>query len=68
MKREELRLIGAREAAQIMCIDPCVVYRLWREDKLDFWCINGTMKTNLAAIRTFQDPNRYEKDEEQPVQ
>ena len=60
MGREEMRLISAREAASILRIDPSGVYKLWHDEQLDFWCINGTMKTNLDAIRSFQDKNRSE--------
>jgi len=64
MVREELRLISAREAASILHIDPSGVYKLWRDEQLDFWCINGTTKTNFDAIRRFLDNNRSE---EQPA-
>lgn len=64
MGREELRLISAREAASILRIDPSGVYKLWRDEQLDFWCINGTTKTNCDAIRRFLDNNRSE---EQPA-
>lgn len=56
-----LQLIGAREAARILCVDPSVIYKLWREEKLDFWCINGTTKTNRDAITAFLERTRNEE-------
>ena len=64
MGREDLRLISAREAASILHIDTSGVYKLWFDEQLDFWCINGTTKTNFDAIRRFQDNNRRD---EQPT-
>ena len=29
------------------------IYKLWHENKLDYWCIHGTMKTNINAIEAF---------------
>ena len=49
----DLQLIGAREAGKILGVNANMVYKLWREDKLDFWCIHGTMKTNMNAIEAF---------------
>lgn len=48
-----LQLIGAREAGKILGVNANMVYRLWRENKLDYWCIHGTMKTNMNAIEAF---------------
>ena len=48
-----LQLIGAREAGKILGVNANMIYRLWRENKLDYWCIHGTMKTNMNAIEAF---------------
>lgn len=53
MDREAMRLIGSREAARILGIDNKEIYKLWYSDQLDYWCINGTMKTNRAAIDAY---------------
>ena len=50
---EELRLFTASEAARILHVSRNVIYALWRDGELDFGRINGTMTTNLAAIRDF---------------
>ena len=48
-----LQLIGAREAGKILGVNANMIYRLGRENKLDYWCIHGTMKTNMNAIEAF---------------
>ena len=30
-----------------------LIYKLWYSNQLDFWCINGMMRTNLAAIKAY---------------
>ena len=54
----DLQLIGAREAGKILGVNANMVYKLWREDKLDFWRIHGTMKTNMKAIAEFLERTR----------
>ena len=54
----DLQLIGAREAGKILGVNANMVYKLWREDKLDYWCIHGTMKTNMNAIAAFLERTR----------
>lgn len=54
---DELQMMGAREVGKILGVNANLVYKLWHTGKLDFWCLNGTMKTNLAAISDFL--NRY---------
>lgn len=54
---DELQMMGAREVGKILGVNANLVYKLWHSGKLDFWCLNGTMKTNLAAISDFL--NRY---------
>lgn len=54
----ELRLFGAREAAQILAVGPNIIYALWKNSMLDFWCINGTRKTNLQAIGEFLERSK----------
>ncbi len=49
----ELKLIGAREAAKILGVNANTVYRLWAKGLLDYWCIHRTMKTNMKAIGEF---------------
>ena len=55
---EELRLFTASEAARILHVSRNVIYALWRDGELDFWRINGTMTTNLAAIRDYLERMR----------
>ena len=55
MDREAMRLIGSREAARVLEIDNKGIYKLWYSNQLDFWCINGTLKTNRAAIDAYLD-------------
>lgn len=54
---EEMQLMGAREAGKILGVNANTIYKLWHAGKLDYWCLNGTMKTNLTAISEFL--NRY---------
>lgn len=54
----DIRLIGAREAAQILGVNANVVYDLWNRGLLDFWLIHNTKKTNLAAIAEFLQKTR----------
>lgn len=53
-----VRLMSAKEAGQILGINPNAVYALWRNRLLDYWNINGTKKTNLHAITMFLDATR----------
>lgn len=53
-----LQLIGAREAGKILGVNANMVYRLWNENHLDYWCIHGTMKTNMKAIAEFLERSR----------
>ena len=55
---EEIRLIGAREAAKILGVNANTVYKLWAEGHLDYWRISMTMKTNLKAISEFLTKNK----------
>ena len=55
---EELRLFTAAEAARILHVSRNVIYALWRDGQLDFWRINGTMTTNLGAIRDYLERMR----------
>ena len=54
---EEMQLMGAREAGKILGVNANMIYKLWYAGKLDYWRLNGTMKTNLTAISEFL--NRY---------
>ena len=55
MDREAMRLIGSLEAARVLGIDNKGIYKLWYSNQLDFWCINGTLKTNRAALDAYLD-------------
>ena len=55
---EEVRLFTAAEAARILHVSRNVIYALWRDGELDFWRINGTMTTNLGAIRDYLERMR----------
>lgn len=66
MDKNDLQLISARETARILSVDVKTVYRLWRDGKLDFWCINGTTKTNRDAIMAFLERTRNEVAVEPP--
>ena len=55
---EELRLFTASEAARILHVSRNVIYALWRDGEMDFWRINGTMTTNLGAIRDYLERMR----------
>ena len=55
---EEIRLIGAREAAKILGVNANTVYKLWANGHLDYWRISMTMKTNLKAISEFLTKNK----------
>lgn len=56
-----IRLLGAKEAGQILGVSPNVVYALWNERLLDFWSIHGTKKTNLEAIASFLEATRNQE-------
>ena len=55
---EEIRLIGAREAAKIIGVNANTVYKLWANGHLDYWRISMTLKTNLKAISEFLTKNK----------
>ena len=55
---DEIRLIGAREAAKILGVNANTVYKLWAKGLLDYWRINMTMKTNMKAIGEFLTKNK----------
>ena len=59
----ELRLFTASEAAQILHISRNAIYTLWRSGQLDHWQINGTMTTNLVAIREFLERTKNKEEE-----
>ena len=50
-----LQPIGAHEAGKILGVNANRIYKLWHENKLDYWCIHGhgTMKNNINAIEAF---------------
>ena len=58
MSETDIRLFAASEAAKILHVNRCTVYTLWDKGLLDFWEINGTRVTNLAAISDFLDRTR----------
>ena len=58
MDRASIELLSAKEAGAILGINANAVYRLWMDGLLDFWCINGTLKTNLPAIARFLERYR----------
>ena len=55
---EELQMLGAREVGKILGVNANLVYKLWHSGKLDYWCLNGTLKTNIRAIASFLDRYR----------
>ena len=56
-----IRLLSAKEAGQILGVNPNSVYTLWKKRLLDFWCIHGTKKTNLDAIAAFLEATRNQE-------
>ena len=56
-----IRLLSAKEAGQILGVNPNLVYTLWKKRLLDFWCIHGTKKTNLDAIAAFLEATRNQE-------
>ena len=56
-----IQLLSAKEAGQILGVNPNLVYTLWKKRLLDFWCINGTKKTNLDAIAAFLEATRNQE-------
>ena len=59
-----LHLIGTRNTGKILGVKTNIIYRLRHEHKLDYWCIHGTMKTNMNAIAEFLERSRIT---EEPV-
>ena len=55
------RLLSAKEAGQILGVNPNVVYSLWKKNLLDFWCIHGTKKTTMNAIEVFLEKSRNQE-------
>ncbi len=53
MEMEEIKLLSAKEAGEILGINANAVYDLWKKNLLDYWCLHGTKKTNLTAIADF---------------
>ena len=58
MNQADIRLLGAKEAGEVLGVNANTVYNLWKRNLLDFWCIHGTKKTNLAAIADFLERSR----------
>ena len=58
MDLKEIQLLSAKEAGEILGVNANTVYNLWKRNLLDFWCIHGTKKTNLAAIADFLERSR----------
>lgn len=58
MTLDEIKLMSAREAAEVLGVNPHVVYDLWNRGLLDFWLIHKTRKTNLTAIAAFLEKTR----------
>ena len=58
MTRDEIKLMSAREAAEVLGVNPHVVYDLWNSGLLDFWLIHRTRKTNITAIAAFLEKTR----------
>ena len=58
---ENIRLLGSRETAQILGINPTAVYALWNKGLLDYWCIHRTKKTNINAIMDFLERSKNQE-------
>ena len=58
MTTEEVKLLSSREAAEILGVNPHVIYNLWERGLLAFWYIHKTKKTNLEAIHEFLENTR----------
>ena len=54
----EVRLLSAQEASKILRVSRNTIYDLWDEGRLGYWCISGTRRTNLIAIREFLERER----------
>ena len=54
-------MLSAKEAGQILGINPNIVYVLWKKRLLDYWNIHGTKKTNLEAIADFLNITRNQE-------
>lgn len=54
----DIELIGARDAAKILGVNPNKIYDLWRKNQLTWWSIGGTKKTTREAIADFLQRNQ----------
>ena len=61
VQRDSIRLLSAKETGQVLGVNPNAVYALWKKNLLDFWCIHGTKKTNMAAIAEFLERTRNQE-------
>ena len=61
VQRDNIRLLSAKETGQVLGVNPNAVYALWKKNLLDFWCIHGTKKTNMAAIAEFLERTRNQE-------
>ena len=54
----DIELIGAKDAAKILGVNPNRIYTLWKNNELTWWSIGGTKKTTKEAIADFLQRNQ----------
>lgn len=52
-KITDVKLIGAKDAAELLGVNKNKIYELWKSGKLTWWMVGGTKKTTREAIAEF---------------